>query len=308
MALSTYTKFQNSTKFDIAKFFDECQIFFNYKYPLLVDYYTGESQSIDSSIIDSLSTLEINSNNLSSVFITNKNKLKTTDFFDLQLTHEEIKTKIKTCRNLSKWLRSYKLNSSFVNTTTLSKTSGKLQTLSDLITDSVGDIGEEEVNKTIVLNNIKESSWSVADGNKEIKILTNRISNDSEVTTFFDNPIGENIFGKDISRKISLASDDIVELAPQETLNQTLNILMSLTKSDMFYNPRIGLSKDSIIGLNSNIIQYRKILNDLSDIFSTDDLFDFVSIQDLSYENGDIKVTCIISIKLSTEIVITTTL
>ena len=308
MDFSTYINFKKITKFDISKYFNDCLNFLDKQQPKLSQYFSGTTETIDSNIFENLLNLIEQSKIVETLFTTHSSRFKTTDFFELEELHVAVKTKLQTTDNLQKWLRSYRLKGGVVSNVTSYITAGKQQTLEQAISSNSNLIDEQDLNSVIQLNQVIETDWSIVVGGKELSLLSSVFVEDNNITTFFDSPFGENIFGIDLDKKLTIISNDLKQLNKQDTLIQTTKTLLGLQKEDLHYNKNVGIAKENISGINDNVLQYKMILSDITESFLTDDLFNGVSIQNVNKKDGNIEIDCIVSVKKTNDIKLKTIL
>ena len=106
MLENTIEIFQNKTNFPLADFLVEANSFFSNEFNDIVNFYSGNKNTLDRSQIKKLNSLSEKALYLQRIFRDNKSKFNTVDFWELLDIIEDIKVKLSTSQNMSKYLRS----------------------------------------------------------------------------------------------------------------------------------------------------------------------------------------------------------
>lgn len=287
--LNVIDKFRKETNFDIGSFLTDSYSFFEDDIPELVSFFKGKRNKIDKKSLDRLNKLSEKSITITILFEKNKKKLKTYDFWELLETFEKIKTKLKGTYKLSKYLRS--------SITGKSETSGfsfeYIMRSQETIEDVTNEILEKNnyennwVNEAIN-NDLKEEEWDIK-GNTKLN-LKKQILQTNLVTSMIDNTIGKKIYGKDIKKLLEFKNNDLLVLSYEETLNQTVNILSTLSKSSIKEFPWLGINFDIYKGANLSQLNLPILSKELKRNFENDDLFKDFKIRSLEIDEGDLFI------------------
>ena len=289
MLENTIEIFQNKTKFPLADFLVEANSFFSNEFNDIVNFYNGNKNTLDRSQIKKLNSLSEKALYLQRIFRDNKSKFNTVDFWELLDIIEDIKVKLSTSQNMSKYLRStinnsLDKNNGFVFDTVLENQ----ETLEDVNLKKLKNTYEEDWFDIALENDLKEIDWDIS-GGKELK-LRKKIFQSDLVTSMIDNTVGEKIYGRDIKKKLTFENDDLKSLDYKETVNQTVEILASLNKGDIPEYREIGIPIGLYKGSNFSRLNYSSIVRELNKNFSTDDLFSNFNVLEMEYKEGDLYI------------------
>lgn len=289
MLENTIEIFQNKTNFRLAEFLVEANSFFSNEFNDIVNFYSGNKNTLDRSQIKTLTSLYEKSLYLQKIFRDNKFQFNTVDFWELLDIVEDIKVKLSTTKNMSKYLRSTIRNSldkknGFVFETILENQ----ETLEDVSINKLKNSFEEDWFDIALENDLKEIDWDIS-GGKELK-LRKMVFQSDLVTSMIDNTISDRIYGRDISKKLTYEDDDLKSLNYKETVNQTVEILASLNKGDIPEYREIGIPTSLYKGSNFSQLNYSSIVRELNKNFSTDDLFYGFNVLEMEYKDGDLYI------------------
>ena len=289
MLENTIEIFQNKTNFPLADFLVEANSFFSNEFNDIVNFYSGNKNTLDRSQIKKLNSLSEKALYLQKIFRDNKYKFNTVDFWELLDIIEDIKVKLSTSQNMSKYLRStinnsLDKNNGFVFDTILENQ----ETLEDINLKKLKNTYEEDWFDIALENDLKEIDWDIS-GGKELK-LRKKIFQSDLVTSMIDNTVGEKIYGRDIKKKLTFEDDDLKSLDYKETVNQTVEILASLNKGDIPEYREIGIPIGLYKGSNFSRLNYSSIVRELNKNFSTDDLFSNFNVLEMEYKEGDLYI------------------
>jgi hypothetical protein len=282
-------KFKKITNYPIDEFLVESRNFFSKDYVQLVSFFSGKSSFIDKKSIKNLNRLSEQSLIISHVFHYKKNQMKTVDYWELLDSFEDIKTKLETTLNLSKYLRSSiianKNKAGFVFEHNLTNE----QTLEDISRNMLNENSYEDTWVNIAVeNDLKEIDYDIKGGNK-LKLRKNLFQS-TLVTSMIDNTIGEKIYGKDIKKIFTYKDNDLETLGYKETVYQTAEILSQIEKGDIPEFPELGINSSFYKGVNMSQLNFPSIVRELKRNFKTDDLFENFEIKNFKIQDGDIHI------------------
>lgn len=281
-------EFENITKFALLQYFQDYRDFLQQDYSDVYAYYSGASESIDSSKINKIQSLLVMSNNLTRTFQTFAGKLGNVGYWELQQYCQDLKDTLERITKLPKYCRTSKTVRGYKPYIQVSEDIGGMRTIQD-IADKVGDISEEEL---ILNNDLEEQNYEI-DKLSQITAFVNNQSN-VVVSTIMEQPIGQKIYGRDINRKISFQDNDLSVVAYEDNIEQKCDILLNLNRGDIPEFPMLGknITADSYSNYN-----YAELVSDLRDNFFQDDMFESIDVVDIDVKEGDIFVTCNIKTK-----------
>lgn len=282
-------KFKKITNYPIDSFLFDAKNFFSKDYLSIVNFFEGKSNSLDKIHIKKLNGLSEQSLIISNIFSDKKNAMRTVDFWELLDVFEDIKTKLQTTINISKFLRSSLIGNSnksgFVFDYNL-KNEQNLELVSNRLLDEF-DSGNAWTNIAID-NDLKEIDYDIS-GGANLK-LRKKLFRANIVTSMIDNTIGEKIYGKDIKRLFEYSDNDLETLSYKETAYQTADILSGLEKGDIPEFPELGIDSSFYKGVNMSQLNFPSIVRELTRNFKSDDLFQNFEIKSFKIQDGDIFI------------------
>ena len=291
-------RFKDITSFDIEQYFTDYNYFISNKLQFLVAYYKG-SYSIEREVFERLFNLLDRSETLDELTSLFSSQLSsTTQFWDLLTNISETKTKLWTILNLSKWLRSAYI-SSYENNLKVSYVMKQRQTFENL-SYNIGDVDPNNSWVQLAVDNSVLELDYTKDGGTFVKIRrpdTKAI----DITSVVDVMVGDNILGKDLTKKITISEDDILSLIPISSVNQSADICLSVMKGSVPEFPDLGIAK-SFIGSNTESLRLSSLIRDIKTNFKTDDAFRSIEVIDSDKKDDSIFFNLSILTKLNTEL------
>lgn len=287
ITLDQINKFEEKTNFPLAETFFEVRTFFSESYPEIINFFKGKTETIRKEHFKALKYLLAKLELATNKFSENKNLFDRAFYWEILDTLEDIKLKLQTTSNSSKFLRSSIVNGSFKSGMAVQYKMNKNNTLEQVSSLILKDTdSDNDWVKIAVENGLKEEDWDI-DGGTEL-IVRKKAFQNNLVTSFIDNTIGERVYGKDINKNFNFKEDDIDILGYKETVQQTVEILAKLTKGDIPENPGIGLAANLYKGVNYSQLNLPSISRELARNFNTDDLFRDFEVLDIKHVEGDI--------------------
>ena len=282
-------KFIKITNYPIDQFLISAKDFFRRDYVQFVNFFSGKSSTLDKGSIKRLNTLVEQSLIISHLFMNKKRQMTTTDFWELLDSFEDIKTKIETTLNISKYLRSSIIANRNESGFVFSYSTTNEQTLESISRNVLSQSGyEDDWTNIAIENDLMEIDYDIAGGDQ--MQLRKKVFQANIVTSMIDNTIGEKIYGKDIKKLLSYEDNDIATLDYHETVYQTAEILSQLEKGDIPEFPELGMNSSFYKGVNMSQLNYPSIVRELRRSFQTDDLFQNFEIKNFDVRDGDIFI------------------
>ena len=265
MMVIDWDKFKNVTGYDIHQFFLNCESFFSTKYQDIVNYYSGYDY-VPTDSFNELILLQNEINVIEPLFRVNSNRLDTIDMWDILDLFTEMQTKLLTAAKLSKWMRSSRLskNDSSVQ---IDRIQIQNETLESISSD-IGYSNPQNDWKNIAIDNlIEEEDYTMEGG----KLITLTFKNNAYLSldNIIDYFVGDNIKGKDITRKFEFIDNDLVCVSGNDCLNQSFKIKLEIEKNSIPEFPDYGSYPDAI-GSNVAAISFPSRIKDLMKIFAQD--------------------------------------
>lgn len=286
-------EFENVTKYSLLKYFKDYRDFMQNDFSYISDYYAGNTESVDSSHISIMKSLIERSKTLIQQFINFQNKLSNCGFWELQEYCQDLSDVLDKITNLPRYNRTSLSVRGYQPYIKAVGEIGGMKTIQDL----AQDINSSDINETnlILENDLSETDWEI-DKLSTINALVNN-QKDVVVETIIEEPSGNKVYGKDISRKISIIDNDLNIEKYEDNVSQKCDILLELNKGDIPELPNFG--KNLSPGTNVSNYNLVELIKDVQSVFNEDDLFDSVEISEIGFNEGSINVSCTIKTKYS---------
>lgn len=297
--------FARVTGYNLAGLLIRSADFASSDYPRILSYFTGKSD-ISSQSFNKLKSLIYDFDNVTEIFEAQESYFSNMRYWDLIERISNIKTFLKTVKNSNRWLRTSVVNASYGSFTTEERQLKKNETIEDIERLDVGSSNPQDswIN-TAIKNNSTEESLTQG---SVLNIDLTSVSKSFSITNTVDSIQGKSAYGKDIKSKIGFSDNDVEYLDFEETMSQTVNILLSLTRGENYFYPSVGVSKSNI-GVDRANFSFPSLFREMSESISTDDSIKGFEIIDIRYDQDaifyDVKVTTILDKFLSNKIKIT---
>lgn len=285
--------FQNITKFQILTYFTDFKNFMQNDFPEISSYFSGKESTLSSEKIFNLNSLIKRSKLLLQQFINFSNKLSNCGYWELQQYCQDLNDTLEKITKLPKYQRTSRGYRGYTPFIRVNTNIGGMKTIED-VSREINSPGVDELS-LIINNDLEEQDWDINKLSNIYACIDNKT--DVVVTTILEQPINEKIYGKDISKKIKFIENDVEIKTYKENIDQKCLILLNLNKGDIPEIPFLG--KNISFGKNVSDYNYVEFLKDIKSNFSQDDLFDSIEISEISFQNGDIIVSCNIKTKYS---------
>lgn len=293
MFIDIVNEFQKVTKFNIFDYFQRYSSFLKDEYPSINLYYAGKRETIDYGKLNKLDALITESRNVIRLFSTFSNKLSNCGFWELQEYCQNLLDTLEKITKLPKYNRVSKTKYGYKSYIQIDSSVGSFRTPEDLSLE----INSRNVSSVdIILNNeLGEHKWEIDEYYPNIKAY---VDNNTTVVvpTILEEPVGKQIYGKDIKAKVGFEDNDVEIVKYEDNVEQKCNILLSIIRGSVPELPTFGRNN---VGTNANMYGYVELIKDLNDIFAQDPLFLFVEITEIDFAEGSVNVTCNIKTKYS---------
>ena len=290
-------EFENVTKFELLKYFEDYRDFMQNDYSYVSSYYKGETSSVDSNHIVNLNSLRSRSKVLLQQFINFSNKLSNCGQWELQEYCQDLNDTLEKITKLSKYNRTSKSKRGYQPYIQTQADIGGMKTIQDL----AQEIDSEGINEIslIIDNDLSENDWEI----DKLSSITAFINNQTDIVveSILEEPIGNKVYGKDISRKVTFNDNDLLVKKYEDNVEQKCNILLELNRGDIPELPNFG--KNMLQGSNVANYNYAELVKDLQSVFLQNDLFESIEVTEVSFVQSDLYVTCSIRTKYSYSIV-----
>lgn len=294
-----YDEFLNITGFNIQDFFERFVDFINNRSQLIIDYYSGLVDNLDRDSFGEYELLLNESTHVLDLFDLNQERFNTVDFWELMEFADDIKIKLETIGNFSVFTRSAVKKESFTNDVVIEEPTRDKETIEEMA-DRLGSIDRDNDWVDIAISNALIQEDYTLDGGRVLNVT---FKNNSKffIDSIVGNPEGELIKGYDIDRYIQFEGEDLKILSLDETLQQTVDILISLNKNDNPEFPQYGIDKTLILGMSLKSILLPSIIRQIYQTFSTDDIIDRVQLLDSNFDQDSLNISLNVNIKSGEE-------
>lgn len=294
-----YDEFENITGFDLETFFNRFVVFINEQSQLIIDYYSGLSDNIDRDAYSEYLYLYNNIDYVINLFDLNKERFNTVNFWQLMDFADDIKIKLMTIGNFSKFARSSVKKESFSSEVSVDVRLRKYETIEELSSRFGSKDRESDWIDIALSNSLIQEDYTPEGG----VVLGITLKNNYRffIDSIVDYPQGERIKGKDVNKWINFVNDDLEVLNYNDTLNQSINILANLRKNDNPEFPSYGIDKGVILGMSFKQASIPSIIRQLYQTFSTDDVVKKIEVLNYNFDSDIIYMDFNVIIKSGEE-------
>lgn len=285
--------FEKITKFAITEYFEKYRNFMRDDYAYLAAYYGGTIESVTPYTVSTFEDLRKKSKVLMQQFINFSYRLSNCGFWELQTYCQDLHDVLEKLTKLPKYFRTSKTVRGYMPYVQVASDIGGMKTVKD-VADAIGTDTVSEMS-LIITNDLQEMDWEI----DQLSSVTAFINNKTDVVvdTILEQPIGRRIYGRDINRKITIRDNDLDVREYEDNVEQKCDILLTLEQGDVPEYPYFG--RVGFTGKNASSYNYAQLLHDLKLIFLRNSLFNLITIDDVSFRDGDLTVTCSIATKYS---------
>lgn len=271
-----FDEFKDITGFDIEDYFRRFVYFINNQSQNIIDYYSGFLDTMDRDSFAAYENFLLEAEEVINLFNLNNERLNTVDYWTLMEWADDLKIKLETIGNFSKFARSSVKKESFSTDVSIDVSTNDRETIEELV-DRLGSTDRDSDWAQIAIDNRLEQEDYNRDGGV---VLSTTFKNNTKffIQGVIDNPEGDKIKGLDINKKINFVDDDLEVLDYDATALQSLNILINLRKNDNPEFPRYGIDPSLIIGMNLKTVALPSVTRQLFQTISTDDLVEKVQV------------------------------
>lgn len=265
----------------------------------IIDYYSGFVEVLDRDSFGIYEDLVKEADFVVNLFDLNYERFKTVDFWELMEFADDIRIKLSTIGNFSKFARSSVKRASFTGDVTVQFATNDNETIEELMSRVGSTDRDNDWIEVAVRNNLEQEDYSLDGGT----VLNINFKNNSRffIEGIIDNPEGDKIKGLDIDKRIQFVDDDLKILSYDETLDQSLNILINLRKNDNPEFPQNGIDPSLVVGVSIKSLSLPSIVRQIYQTFSTDDIIDKLQITKADFESDNVNINMNISIKSGEE-------
>lgn len=292
----TLLEFKRITSKDILGFLTLVKEFFLTDYNVIVSYFSGNVDTIDSVRFEKLSRINEQLLVMFDTYHYNSQQLVGTRWWSLLEILEDIDSQLNTIKNLPRWSRSSITNFNYSSVNQLDYILKQNETLEKVATEVLSQSTDQWV-KIAFDNSLREEDYT-KDTNNELKLFFNETSQPFTLNSVVDTISGKSVFGKDFVDYISFEDEDLKSLDYDETLQQSVSILSNLKKNDNPDFPNDGVQSSIVAGGNRATFNFPILTRQLQQTFSTDDTLKDFQILLLSIEEDKLFLEYQVSSRL----------
>lgn len=269
-------------------FFDDFNKFMQEGHQEIVNYYTQESDYPKDSF-DKLDLLINLSEEVKQSIRDFRDSFNNLYLFEIVEQFESCSSMLDFISNYSKWYQSTSIKGRYKSTSEVASVLKQNETLENL-SSRIGYADREDGFLDISLrNHVREVDYN-SNGSLVVKTSTQIDGQSLVLNTVVDEPVGENILGRDIQRKLSFSEDDLVCLSPKETFEQIVKLICSLFKGNNPEFPNSGIDKGFLSNKNGLCIMLPTVIRQLNEIVSTEDTIKSFNIKSIDNRGDVMKV------------------
>lgn len=275
----TFDEFYSITGIDLVDFYSRVSDFLLNNQMDIINYYSGKTKKLNSESFNLLLKLIKESKGILNELDLNSNILNNMYWWDLQESLQEIHHSLEKINNVSLFLRG---NTENKQGTVINQQTSFDETVETILNDKFSKSNyQNESQDVLISNDIIEEDYT-PDGGNILKIIANQNNPVFQVTSILDNDIeGKKLYGYDLNKKITFTDGDLEVLTPDDTILQTIGILVSLLKKNNPEFPQDGIDSSLLVGSNVGSLTFPTILRQLVRVFKTDDTISNFSVTDI---------------------------
>lgn len=299
------------TKFDVGAYIDNYVSFIQNDYPSILRYYDTANTKWPAKEVETCKKLLKDAHNVEELLTIHGESLDAYKFWVLSEHLDDMRWALETASRAEMWSRSVPV---FKNTAVTSVIMSQGQVLEGVSNDVVLSSDPDNWVNIGLENRLMETDYNT-EGGKLLRFRFN-VNGVTKIYSVLDGlDVPEKIYGKDIDANLNFVyteetidnpfgapikatSVDLAVLNYEETLMQTIKILMSLKYGDDPSFPERGMKLK--LGSSTAGLSYPAISRELSANFATDDSFNAISITDVSLDQDAVFVNFEVETKIGT--------
>lgn len=286
---NTLEDFYTITGFDAQDFIQRYIDFQNLESQNIINYYSGTDKFARIESFNLMNSLYKEAQRASELFYLNKEAFNSTADWNLLEQLDNIRQKLMTLSNINKYLRSSINKNQFNNTIEIEIKMKQYDTLESIESKELkSTFPQNDWVDLALYNDLIEEDYTPQGG------VLLRAPTSNFDTTFLNSVLGnlqgENLYGKDLDRKLQFVNDDLKNLTPKETILQAIDILMKLKRGDNPEFPNNGIQASIFVGGNMASFAYASLFRQILDTFAKDDTVSRISIVNISHKEDAINI------------------
>lgn len=278
-------KFRQLTGYNIQGFFEDFVLFCNSYYPLIVSYYTGQTNVSVSDSFGRLDALMKQAQEIEPLFTLKANGLTGVSSWELLDTFTDCQTKLWTINNSSRWLRSAIIGR-YGNNVALQRVLKSRENF-EIVATELGSNDPQNAWFDIAKNNFVEEEDYDANNEGGIFKINIRQSGNFNIPNIVDNLSSEKILGKDMDVNFRFEDNDIAVVKYELAVRQAFNTILSCVKGAIPEFNDYGIPND-IPGSSMNAVQYPVLFKHIMNMFQRDARWVQVNLIDVYHKEDNI--------------------
>ena len=245
-------KVKSKTNLNFQPILSRLESFIENDYQILVDYFTGKKTLNNPSVFHKLDKIILDFNTIHSSLFNYRRTLYNTEYISFMERLEDLKVQMDYLRNLNRWLRSsLSLNSISYNSPQRDYLLGEGDTLERI---SRGVLRRENFQDNwfdlALSNSLLEEDYT-GEGGELLRIPAKQTLGLSyNIESVVDVIVEKSCYGKDIQSRFEFTEEDLLILSYNSTIEQAVEILITLRKGDNLDSPGLGIQEEMFIGSN----------------------------------------------------------
>lgn len=286
--MTTIGRFSSVLRYNVETYLDLYRIFIRTNYPLIYNYFTKPKFAPDAASFDFLNAMTQESDKLNALLNIHSDSFSKVDDWNLLDFIEDVRIKLQTINNLSKWTRSTSTQNSWNATSVQSNIQLKRnQTIEDITLSILNDNNNQnDWSELAIENNLTEGDYSIRGG--ATLEITQPLGSSPNLflRSIVDNLSGDKLYGLDFNNKINWVNNDLAVLSYIDTVKQSVNTLITLRKGDVPEFFDFGVDINLLTGLDLGSLSYVSIIRQLGNVFASDDSLRNFNITQFSYKDS----------------------
>lgn len=308
MILPQYViRFSNVTKYDLRGFLNRYKEFFDEDYSYIDDYFAGAVETLENDRLKRLQNLLRDCRELQSQFKNYANRFSDCGYWLLMEWIDDLVMQVEKTLKLPKYYRTTLTARNYKPVIQVDTTVGSQRTMEDVAT-AIQSTGASRTTweELMTGNDLEEDQWEIDKLTPVTALVNNQLP--AAVTTILEAPVGVQVYGKDIRRKITIKVEDRVTtktrvarerlevtkiigdldiVAYADNLDQKVMILMGMRRGSVPEYPLLGIDAGLSTGNTAGSVSFPMIQRQQVDTFMQDDLFEYVAVTDIDQTQSD---------------------
>lgn len=288
-------EFKKITQIDLKKILQDIDIFLKIDRIKIENYYSGIRDRDIKLSFQRFEKLDSEIQNIFEKIRGFKRYFNDYRWWELIEILEQIQDSFNSIKNYHRWNRCSVSTFGYEENLVIDYITKEGQTLEKISSNIMQDSNpSDDWYKIAIFNDLREEDYTL-DGGKDLKLKFDRGISNFEINSVMDVVKDKTVYGLDIDKTLSFIYNedgecDLLILDYDKTILQAIDILIKLKKNSNPDYPFDGLQSDIVVGGNRALFNFPIIINQLRQVFSTDDTLKNFNITNLSYDQDIFKV------------------